>query len=47
MAAFAVSAAVGVVALVVTRRLPAGTTTSSPPPVPQREPTQVPGEKPA
>jgi len=45
-AAFAVSAAVGVVALVVTRRLPAGTT-SSPAPVPQREPTQVPGEKPA
>ncbi len=45
-AAFAVSAAVGVVALMVTRRLPAGTT-SSPPPVPQREPTQVPGEKPA
>jgi MFS family permease len=45
-AAFAASAAVGVVALMVTRRLPAGTT-SSPPPVPQREPTQVPGEKPA
>ena len=45
-AAFAASAAVGVVALMVTRRLPAGTT-SSPTPVPQREPTQVPGEKPA
>jgi hypothetical protein len=45
-AAFAASAAVGIVALMVTRRLPAGTT-SSPPPVPQREPTQVPGEKPA
>jgi MFS family permease len=45
-AAFAASAAVGVVALMVTRRLPAGTT-SSPSPVPQREPTQVPGEKPA
>jgi len=45
-AAFAASAAVGVVALMVTRRLPAGTT-SSPPPVPQRAPTQVPGEKPA
>jgi MFS family permease len=45
-AAFAASAAVGVVALAVTRRLPAGTT-SSPPPVPQRAPTQVPGEKPA
>jgi MFS family permease len=44
--AFAASAAVGVVALVVTRRLPAGTT-SSPAPVPEREPTQVPGEKPA
>src|SRR5215813_4426882 len=37
--AFAVSAAVGGVALAVTRRLPAGTT-SSPPPVPQRAPTQ-------
>jgi MFS family permease len=45
-AAFAASAAVGVVALMVTRRLPAGTT-SSPPPLPQRAPTQVPGEKPA
>jgi MFS family permease len=45
-AAFAASAAVGVVALMVTRRLPAGTT-SSPPPVPQREPAQVPCEKPA
>jgi MFS family permease len=45
-AAFAASAAVGVVALMVTRRLPAGTT-SSPSPVPQREPAQVPGEKPA
>jgi MFS family permease len=45
-AAFAASAAVGVVALAVTRRLPAGTT-SSPLPVPQRAPTQVPGEKPA
>ena len=45
-AAFAVSAAVGLVALVVTRGLLAGTT-SSPPPVPQREPTQVSGEKPA
>ena len=45
-AAFAASAAVGVVALMGTRRLPAGTT-SSPPPVPQRAPTQVPGEKPA
>jgi MFS family permease len=45
-AAFAASAAVGVVALMVTRRLPAGTT-SSPSPLPQREPTQVPGEKPA
>jgi hypothetical protein len=46
MAAFAASAAVGVVALAVSRRLPAGTT-SSPPPVPQRAPAQVPGEKPA
>jgi MFS family permease len=45
-AAFAVSAAVGVVALMVTRRLPAGTA-SSPPSVPQRETTQVPGDKPA
>jgi MFS family permease len=45
-AAFAVSAAVAVVALAVTRRLPAGTT-ASPPPVPQRAPAQVPGEKPA
>ena len=45
-AAFAASAAVGVVALMVTRRLPTGTT-SSPPPLPQRAPTQVPGEKPA
>jgi MFS family permease len=45
-AAFAASAAVGVVALAVTRRLPAGTT-SSPPPVPQRAPTQVPGDRPA
>jgi len=44
-AAFAVSAAVGVVALAVTRRLPAGTTSSAPP-VPQRSPTQVPGDKP-
>jgi MFS family permease len=45
-AAFAVSAAVAVVALAVTRRLPAGTT-ASPPPVPQRAPAQVPGDKPA
>ncbi|HEY7359254.1 MAG TPA: MFS transporter [Streptosporangiaceae bacterium] len=45
-AAFAASAAVGVVALAVSRRLPAGTT-SSPPPVPQRAPAQLPGEKPA
>jgi MFS family permease len=45
-AAFAASAAVGVVALAVTRRLPAGTT-SSPPPAPQHAPTQVPGERPA
>jgi MFS family permease len=45
-AAFAASAAVAVVALAVTRRLPAGTT-ASPPPVPQRAPAQVPGEKPA
>ena len=34
----------GVVALAVSRRLPAGTT-SSPPPVPQRAPAQLPGEK--
>jgi len=45
-AAFAVSAAVAVVALVVTGRLPAGTT-ASPPPLPQRAPAQVPGDKPA
>ena len=45
-AAFAAAAAVGVVALAVTRRLPGGTT-SSPPPVPQRAPAHVPGEKPA
>ena len=44
-AAFAASAAVGIVALMVTRCR--GRTTSSPPPVPLREPTQVPGEKPA
>jgi MFS family permease len=45
-AAFAASAAVGVAALAVSRRLPAGTT-ASPPTVPQRPPAQVPGEKPA
>src|SRR5215475_2832103 len=45
-AALAVSATVAVVALAVTRRLPAGTT-ASPPPVAQRAPAQVPGEKPA
>jgi membrane protein implicated in regulation of membrane protease activity len=45
-AAFAASAAVGVIALAVSRRLPAGTT-SSPPPVPQRAPAAPPGQKPA
>ncbi|HXZ69507.1 MAG TPA: MFS transporter [Streptosporangiaceae bacterium] len=43
-AAFVASAAVGVAALAISRRLPTGTT-SSPPPVPQRAPAQLPGEK--
>jgi MFS family permease len=43
-AAFAAAAAVGVVALVITRRLPPGTT-ATPPPVTQRVPAPVPGQK--